>query len=227
MCHRDFAYYNIVFGDGEPRALIDFDLVGPGSRVRDFSYFAYRAVPLCSPQSATSGGWGQPLHVERRLRLAADTYRLGENDRLEVVDEACTWLSSAIEHLEARIAAGDPAYAQHASEGHVEVYRSDLDHLQASANDLTAALVRTNWPMTRRREHSSIGEKAITQPLRGRRVTMSDAPVGSGLGGSGAFLVALMHSLAGGCADDDDARVRLAESAASVEIVDLRRSVGR
>ncbi|RAV13669.1 phosphotransferase [Paenibacillus contaminans] len=30
ICHNDAAYYNLVFRNGEPAALIDFDIAGPG-----------------------------------------------------------------------------------------------------------------------------------------------------------------------------------------------------
>jgi hypothetical protein len=46
VCHNDVAPYNMVFVDGRPRALIDFDTAGPGPRVWDIAYAAYTFVPL-------------------------------------------------------------------------------------------------------------------------------------------------------------------------------------
>lgn len=46
ICHNDFAPYNMTFVDGLPHGIIDFDLVGPGPRIRDLAYLAYWVVPL-------------------------------------------------------------------------------------------------------------------------------------------------------------------------------------
>jgi D-glycero-alpha-D-manno-heptose-7-phosphate kinase len=53
---------------------------------------------------------------------------------------------------------------------------------------------------------------------------VSAAPPGSGLGGSGAFLVALVHALR---ATNPPAPTALAEEASAVEMVDLGRTVGK
>ncbi|WP_342077320.1 aminoglycoside phosphotransferase family protein [Yoonia sp. SS1-5] len=46
ICHNDFAPYNMVFADGLPVGIFDFDLAGPGPRLRDLAYLAYWMVPL-------------------------------------------------------------------------------------------------------------------------------------------------------------------------------------
>ena len=45
ICHNDFAPYNMIFKGGLPTAIIDFDLAGPGPRLRDLAYLAYWFVP--------------------------------------------------------------------------------------------------------------------------------------------------------------------------------------
>lgn len=46
VSHFDVTPQNVVFRDGEPVALIDFDLAGPGSRLRDVVDTAMWWVPL-------------------------------------------------------------------------------------------------------------------------------------------------------------------------------------
>ncbi|MCB0115218.1 MAG: aminoglycoside phosphotransferase family protein, partial [Caldilineaceae bacterium] len=46
ICHNDFAPYNFVYEDGVPVAVLDFDLAGPGPRIKDVAYAAYWTVPL-------------------------------------------------------------------------------------------------------------------------------------------------------------------------------------
>ena len=38
ICHNDFAPYNFIYVSEAPVAVIDFDLAGPGPRLRDIAY---------------------------------------------------------------------------------------------------------------------------------------------------------------------------------------------
>ena len=46
ICHNDPSPFNIVFAEGMPRGLIDFDLAGPGPRLYDLGFLAYWVTPL-------------------------------------------------------------------------------------------------------------------------------------------------------------------------------------
>ncbi len=52
MCHNDFAPYNLIFKNNRTIGLIDFDLVGPGPRLRDIAYAVYWFTPLSEQMSA-------------------------------------------------------------------------------------------------------------------------------------------------------------------------------
>ena len=83
ICHNDFAPYNFIFRNQIPIAVIDFDLVGPGPRLRDLAYAAYWLTPL------SFGSDDLKLLTEadiqngsKRLHLLCDTYGIRANTAL-------------------------------------------------------------------------------------------------------------------------------------------------
>lgn len=46
ICHNDFGLYNVVIDGNTCAGVIDFDLAGPGPRIRDVAYAAYWFVPI-------------------------------------------------------------------------------------------------------------------------------------------------------------------------------------
>ena len=46
ICHNDFGLYNVVIDNNVCAGVIDFDLAGPGPRIRDVAYAAYWFVPV-------------------------------------------------------------------------------------------------------------------------------------------------------------------------------------
>ncbi|MDI9897478.1 phosphotransferase [Rhodococcus sp. IEGM 1381] len=68
VCHWDASPYNFVFEGSRAVALIDFDEAGPGRRIDDLAYFAYRFAPLCSADNFSDGGWSPNTDRWDRLR---------------------------------------------------------------------------------------------------------------------------------------------------------------
>lgn len=91
ICHHDFAPYNMVFRDGLPHAIVDFDLCGPGPRLRDLAYLAYWVTPL---------SFAAPdLHQRRQTQTSLGYPRLkqlcaayGTNDLSGVINMVSTVL---------------------------------------------------------------------------------------------------------------------------------------
>ena len=74
ICHWDAAPYNFVFEGSAAVALIDFDEAGPGRRIDDLAYFAYRFAPLCSDENFRDGGWPSDTDRYDRLRRIFTIY---------------------------------------------------------------------------------------------------------------------------------------------------------
>jgi phosphotransferase family enzyme len=86
ITHSDVTPQNVVFRNGVPVALIDFDLTRPGTRLRDVVNTAMWWVPLMpvrdrDPAFASSA-------VAQRLAAFADAYKLDATGRSEFVDVA-------------------------------------------------------------------------------------------------------------------------------------------
>lgn len=135
ICHNDVAPYNVVFDTGgAPVGIIDFDHAGPGPRVEDLAYLAYRFAPLTSDENLVSHGWRADLDRGRRLRLACDAY--GLEDRSHLLDLVLSRITELREWILERIAAGDPQYRVHEREDHAGIYAADLRYVTEHREEL-------------------------------------------------------------------------------------------
>jgi hypothetical protein len=131
ICHNDFAPYNCIFVEGRLEAVIDFDMAGPGPRVWDVAYAAYRFARL--------GATAVDLAEQgRRLRLFCDVYGLAE--RATLVQTIERRVEAVATLLLERAAAGDAAFQRHVAEGHVAGYVADAAFLRHHRNTLQAAV---------------------------------------------------------------------------------------
>lgn len=67
ICHGDFAPYNLLVSGGRLSGVIDVDFAGPGPRLWDLSYLAYRMTPYAED----AAGFDAARHGEREERIAA------------------------------------------------------------------------------------------------------------------------------------------------------------
>lgn len=125
ICHGDVAPYNMIYQKGKPHALIDFDTAGPGPRLWDLAYAAYRFVPLSYAQDMQNLGLSDPLIQGPRLRLFCQAYGL-EQPATEILDfvecrlqAMCSWLSEGV-------AAQDLVRQRLVDEGHLDYYRCEI-----------------------------------------------------------------------------------------------------
>jgi hypothetical protein len=126
MLHGDAAPYNCVFRDNVPVAWIDFDTARLGPRLYDVAYSAYRFCLIREPLGEVTAA-----DAERVLAFA-DAYGLSSEERSrlsETMVERLRWLAALIRE---RAAGGDPAFAAHLSDGHVELYAGHADVIEQS-----------------------------------------------------------------------------------------------
>jgi hypothetical protein len=138
ICHSDVAPYNIVYKDQDPVGLIDFDVAGPGPKLWDIAYAAYRLVPFAN--DANCRGLGFPMPPDRPGRLARflDAYGLG--DRSGLLEMAITRIEGLRDDILKRAAAGDLSVRTHLEEDHVGAYNADLAWIWENEAALRAAM---------------------------------------------------------------------------------------
>ena len=85
ICHNDVLGSNFVFRGRRPVALIDWELAAPGVRLTDVVAAAVWWAPLRPDAAARRHGLPTDRRVER-LRLLADGYGLGGNERAALID---------------------------------------------------------------------------------------------------------------------------------------------
>ncbi len=89
ICHNDYGAYNIVFKDLKAVGIIDFDLAGPGPRLKDVAYAAYWMTPLSlSATDMQPHAEADLLTGSRRLKLFCECYGIAADEHLlEMVEE--------------------------------------------------------------------------------------------------------------------------------------------
>jgi hypothetical protein len=98
ICHNDLGLYNLVTNDNQLSGFIDFDLAGPGPRLRDIAYACYWLIPL-SP----CAGDMKPFALAdlnngcRRLKLFYRCY--GLELTVDTLHALLTMVSETLHHL--------------------------------------------------------------------------------------------------------------------------------
>ncbi|MHB1445492.1 MAG: phosphotransferase enzyme family protein [Acidimicrobiales bacterium] len=79
--HGDLWPSNVIFRDGLPVALIDWEFAQPGTGLDDLASAAKQWIPLMSDERAVADGWELPVDRVRRLRLLCDAYGVSAEER--------------------------------------------------------------------------------------------------------------------------------------------------
>jgi hypothetical protein len=82
--HGDLGPYNIIFVDGLPAGLIDWDLAEPGTRLQDLAQMAWLSIPLRPRETWRAAGFRTAPRFTARLASLCEGY--GWEDRSAVVE---------------------------------------------------------------------------------------------------------------------------------------------
>jgi len=138
ICHNDFAPYNLVCTAGQPYAIIDFDMAGPGPRLRDVAYAAYWLVPLSRNVGPPSLAARDAAEGSRRLHAFCAAYGIPATPALlemvaEVLQHLVTWLETGAALL-------DPARTEMVRQGHLAHWKSEIAAFQLFRGQLVQNL---------------------------------------------------------------------------------------
>jgi hypothetical protein len=107
--HRDFCPGNVVFRDGLPAAMIDFDLAAPTTRLYEVANALYWWAPFADPSDRAAEL--VDADVPRRTRAFVDAYGLSAEQRHALVPFAARMIANF--HRTARRSAElDPTFAR-------------------------------------------------------------------------------------------------------------------
>lgn len=140
ICHNDATLYNVVFRNGLPVALIDFDMAGPGPRLWDIAYAAYNAVPLAtfSPGyvTETTVPYSSKTNAaERRRRLGLFFNSYGLPMPTDLQDWVIERLRTLCDTLRTGAGEGNVAFQKMVDEGHLTHYEHEVEFLRRHFSD--------------------------------------------------------------------------------------------
>jgi thiamine kinase-like enzyme len=120
---------------------LDFDFAAPGRPVYDLACFARMCVPIDDAENRARFGWHEGDDLPARLRLVADTYGLGSEERTDVVRALDNSIAQGGEFVQRRVNAGDPNFtAMWAEIGGMARFDRRRAWWQASRSQFAAAM---------------------------------------------------------------------------------------
>lgn len=122
ICHGDFAPYNLIVDGVELAGVIDADFAGPGPRLRDLAYLAYRLAPFAEDAEGYDPACDGT--VSARLSLLSKAYGLEVSD-----DELRGEMIARLHELAAFSDNQAARTANESLEAHAAMYRRDAERL--------------------------------------------------------------------------------------------------
>lgn len=128
VCHNDLFPENVVFRNGLPVALIDFDEASPGRPLWDLAIAAEEWAPLHAQGARLAAP--DTLDAVHRLGLLAAAYGLEPDRADEFLDLVMELKEQTSKNIHAQARAGDQVWIQHLAEtGYDERAEADVKWL--------------------------------------------------------------------------------------------------
>ncbi|MGO4121248.1 phosphotransferase [Arthrobacter sp. YAF16] len=138
VCHLDVTPQNVVVRDGLAAGLVDFDLAGPSTALRDSFNTAMHWTPLRDPADVWPGWEG--VDPFRRLRIFADAYGWDQDERRRVPGLGIEAASLSYERMAHNAATLGGGWARMWDDGVGGLILRRRGWLEANAEQLVAAL---------------------------------------------------------------------------------------
>jgi Ser/Thr protein kinase RdoA (MazF antagonist) len=141
VSHCDYYPGNVVFRDGLPVALIDFDLAHPTSRLYDLANALWYWAPLREGDPRDRPPAFADADIPRRVAVFADAYGMTARQRADLAPFAVDMAHRY--HQDSRVSAElDPVFRKFWEEGAKDTLPRAEAWLRASAPAITARLVQ-------------------------------------------------------------------------------------
>jgi mutator protein MutT len=139
VCHNDLFPPNIVFREGRPVGLIDWEFAAPAPRLWDVAGAALFWVPLMAERRTAYFGWPAG-HRGARLRRLCDAYGLAPGERARLLTMLDSWHRSQYESFRTWGEAGVPGFEREWRAGRGELIQADIRWLEANRPELEQSL---------------------------------------------------------------------------------------
>lgn len=101
LCHHDVSPSNVVFVNGAPGALIDFELAGPAHPLWDVALAVRHWAPLKDPEYLEPGH--KKIDIVARFGTFCNAYGMNRADRKKVIDGAVISLDMGLQAVRERM----------------------------------------------------------------------------------------------------------------------------
>jgi hypothetical protein len=136
--HNDMTPENLIFRDGVPIGIIDFDLAGPTTRLFDVIVTLRWWAPLCDP--ADRDPVMRDLDAGARMRTFIDAYGLADVDRQHLLDGAVLRCRRVWHTMRDRAQHEGGGWARMWDAGAGDIIRRTQDWLERERPSLAAAI---------------------------------------------------------------------------------------
>lgn len=139
ICHNDFAPYNYVYADDMPIAVIDFDLAGPGPRLRDLAYAAYWMTPLSfTSDDQVAYALADVAAGSRRLKQFCQAYGIAASPALlDMIDAVLHFMG---DEAQVQQMVGKSAASRLKADGHLAHWQREATSFRQHRSQIEANL---------------------------------------------------------------------------------------